>query len=82
MNNDNKCVFCDRDTSIGSGWFVNRIPADNTTESGEYLDGYSCSKCMEIWECDLCGDMIPLDEDVESESGERFHEHCKNGDCC
>ena len=37
----NKCVYCLKDTSFGSGRFVNRIPT--TTDE---LDGYSCYPCQ------------------------------------
>ena len=46
MSNGNECVDCQRDTSFGSGLYVNRIPAD---------DGYLCPECQEI-ECEACGD--------------------------
>ena len=46
----NGCVECRRDTSPGTGLWVNRIPADN----GQY-DGYLCPDCLAM-ECDICGD--------------------------
>ena len=60
----NNCVCCNKDTSFGSGRFVNRIPADAEYESldekghvifaeNEYRDGYLCESCQEI-ECDKC----------------------------
>ena len=39
----NKCVYCFRDTSFGSGLFVNRISA----LTDDY-DGYSCIECQYI----------------------------------
>lgn len=33
MDVGNKCVSCGRDTSFGTGLFVNRIPADAEYES-------------------------------------------------
>ena len=36
-----KCVYCFRDTSFGSGRYVDRIPA-----STDDLEGYSCSDCQ------------------------------------
>ena len=53
----NRCVDCGKDTSFGSGRFVNRIPADAEYESidnegniifaeGEYRDGYLCPNCQ------------------------------------
>ena len=70
----NRCVHCGKDTSFGSGRFVNRIPADADYEvldnkgkvifaDDEYRDGYSCAECMAI-ECDRCDELIPLDEDI------------------
>jgi len=41
------CIECKRDTSFGSGLFVNRIPAD---------DGYMCPDCQSV-ECDVCGEL-------------------------
>jgi len=53
-----KCVECLRPTSIGSGLFVNRIPADND----EYI-GWLCAECN--WhECDRCDEKIYCDEDI------------------
>ena len=53
----NRCVDCGKDTSFGSGRFVNRISADADYESiddqgntifaeGEYRDGYLCPDCQ------------------------------------
>ena len=64
MDIGNNCVCCNKDTSFGSGRFVNRIPADAEYESldekghvifaeDEYRDGYLCESCQEI-ECDKC----------------------------
>ena len=50
----NKCVHCKKDTSFGSGRFVNRYPAEIEEEQndGSYiiLDGYCCRICEEDWE--------------------------------
>ena len=48
----NKCIICFKDTSFGSGRFVNRIPADN-----EEYDGYQCPECQLI-NCDECNEEI------------------------
>ena len=48
---NHNCIECDRDTSYGSGLFINRIPADN----GE-RDGFLCVECWSI-ECDHCGEL-------------------------
>lgn len=51
------CVWCANDTSVGSGRFVNRIPAFTDIESSvfvksktlrdifDYVDGYGCEEC-------------------------------------
>ena len=41
----NKCIYCFKDTSAGSGRFVDRIPACDDEH-----DGYSCYECQH--ECD------------------------------
>jgi len=64
MDIGNNCVHCNKDTSFGSGRFVNRIPADADYQAeddkgniifteGEYRDGYACESCQEL-ECDKC----------------------------
>jgi len=53
LKTDN-CIECDKPTNFGSGRFVNRVPSD---------EGFVCAQCM-MRECDLCGQPIPLDEDV------------------
>ena len=60
MDIGNNCVHCNKDTSFGTGKFVNRIPADADYEAedtegniifadGEYRDGYACEEC---YSCD------------------------------
>ena len=67
MDIGNNCVHCNKDTSFGSGRFVNRIPADADYQAeddkgsiifaeGEYRDGYACESCQEI-KCDKCSKM-------------------------
>jgi len=73
MDIGNRCVDCGRDTSFGSGLFVNRIPADAEYESfyageqvfkeGQYREGYLCPDCSGL-DCDRCDKMIALDEDI------------------
>lgn len=46
------CVECGRDTSPGSGLFVNRIPADHDDGEGRRVVGYLCPECAT---CDDCG---------------------------
>ena len=48
----NQCVECDRDTSPGSGRFVNRVYAQTETKTG-----YICPDCQLI-ECDKCGEPV------------------------
>tara|TARA_R110001632_G_scaffold99473_1_gene206272 strand:+ start:992 stop:1225 length:234 start_codon:yes stop_codon:yes gene_type:complete len=43
-----RCIGCARDTSFGSGLFVNRIPADNDEKYG-----YLCPDCQSM-DCDHC----------------------------
>ena len=59
----NECVDCRRDTSLGSGLFVNRIPADRQDGvDDEHIIGYLCPECQEV-ECDIC-DKSTLDYDM------------------
>jgi len=77
MDIGNNCVYCNKDTSFGSGKFVNRIPADADCEmedsegniifqDGQYRDGYACTECMVI-ECDRCDEMVSLHEDITAQ---------------
>jgi hypothetical protein len=84
-------VECLRDTSFGTGLFVNRIPADRDVEDeqGNWLgqrDGWLCAECN-THECDRCGEPIPCDEDITaydvyqknvdfSDGAYRVHEEC------
>ena len=56
----NKCVHCKKDTSFGSGRFVNRHPAEIEEEQtdGSYiiLDGYCCPICEEQFEIEMEAD--------------------------
>ena len=45
------CTQCNKDTSFGSGRFVNRIPSETDTHSG-----YMCAECQQT-ECDRCGEL-------------------------
>ena len=62
----NLCTHCGKDTSFGSGLFVNRIPSgadgrlilaggDDVTIDVT-LEGYMCPECQ-MMECDKCGEM-------------------------
>ena len=44
----NLCTDCRRDTSFGSGLFVNRIPCMTEDEVG-----YLCPECQ-MFDCDRC----------------------------
>jgi hypothetical protein len=46
----NACIECGCDTAFGSGNFVNRVPADNGTDTG-----FLCVECQSI-PCDKCGE--------------------------
>tara|TARA_R110002049_G_scaffold282368_1_gene462194 strand:- start:229 stop:480 length:252 start_codon:yes stop_codon:yes gene_type:complete len=68
----NHCVSCYKDTSCGSGLFVNRIPA-----SAEKYEGYMCVKCQYYeCECDRCDKPIPIDADIWVDGYIRVHEEC------
>ena len=47
------CTHCHRDTSFGSGLFVNRIPSMTEDE-----DGYLCPECQ-MFDCDRCNKKFP-----------------------
>ena len=50
----NRCVECKMDTSMGSGRYVNRIPADRQDNANSpRIEGYLCADCQAI-ECDIC----------------------------
>lgn len=80
------CVECGEDTSFGSGRFVNRIPADRDLdedspfkhlikEGYSRVDGYLCADCTSE-ECDRCGELVALDEQITEsafEDGFRFN---------
>ncbi len=62
-----RCVCCGRDTSFGSGRFVNRVPADIEID-GEERDGYLCEPCQ---------------DDHQDEHADAFgDEHCENCPLC
>jgi len=83
------CVYCGKDTSWGSGRFVNRLAAGADIESAvwlepteregfDFIDGFACAECMEQ-ECARCGKGIALDEDYdvwEENWLERVHYEC------
>lgn len=41
------CVECKRDTSAGSGLFIDRIQADRYEDDGTYIDSYLCRECLD-----------------------------------
>ena len=62
------CIECERDTSFGSGYFVNRLPADRMVEDDDGNEtgqriGFLCTDCSQI-PCDRCGEGIYIDEDI------------------
>ena len=73
INIGDKCVDCLKDTSFGSGRFVNRIPADN----GEY-EGYQCADCQSI-ECDNCNTKT-LDYFISNKNSKVYCEDCYKGE--
>jgi hypothetical protein len=52
LNESNYCVDCDRDTSMGSGLWVNRMG---------WEDGWMCRDCY-VWPCDICGEEVAADD--------------------
>jgi hypothetical protein len=79
------CVYCGKDTSFGSGRFVNRVVASVMAEDSalaedaamfgaEVVEGYACAECFEM-PCDACGEPIALDEDYRADGG-IFHLAC------
>lgn len=57
------CIECGRDTSFGSGLFVNRIPADDGRSTG-----YLCPECQCIG-CKRCDAEVLEYSYSESEGG-------------
>lgn len=57
LNIGDRCTHCGRDTAIGSGLFVDRIPSYADSEQAsewlqgweivQYVDGYLCRECLE-----------------------------------
>ena len=73
----NLCVNCYKDTSVGSGRFVNRIPASRqlgATDNPSSLcaDGYLCQECQQE-SCDDCGNLII---DYVINDGDLFCQDC------
>ena len=67
-NINDLCTSCHKDTSVGSGRFVKRIP----TESDDEI-GYMCAQCQSI-ECDNCQELTL--EYIMTECGSVFCEEC------
>ena len=59
------CVYCGLSTAFGFGRFVNRLPIE---------EGYGCAECSGFV-CDSCGELIYLDEEITTETGD-YHETC------
>jgi hypothetical protein len=69
-----RCVFCGESTAVGSGRFVNRIPALTTADQAPWLptemqtadldvDGYACAECMSPGDEDVCRCGVCIDCD-------------------
>lgn len=63
INIGEMCTHCGRDTSAGSGLYVNRIPSsgDWTVLVGDEnfevnVDGYMCIDCQCV-PCEVCGEL-------------------------
>ena len=52
MTNTEICLECRKDTSVGSGKFVNRIPCGRDNE-----DGWLCEECQLV-DCHKCNALI------------------------
>ena len=82
INLGDRCTYCGRDTSFGSGLFVDRIPSGSDgrlalsggdDEEEEILfvtiEGYMCVECQAI-NCDRCGkptlDYEHVNDDTET----------------
>ena len=61
------CIYCDQSTSLGSGLFVDRIPADD----GE-RDGWMCAECQFPEVCFSCEEEEPME-------GEMLCKSCHHG---
>ena len=48
----NECTQCRKDTSFGSGRFVDRIPAGN-----DEFEGYLCTECR-LMTCEMCNEEV------------------------
>jgi len=63
---NNNCNECGKDTSFGTGLFVNRVVADN---------GYLCPICMQL-DCDRCSFPIEVDDDIRINGETIIHYNC------
>jgi len=55
-----KCTSCGRDTSFGSGLFVNRVPSGAYDEErGVEITGYMCIECQTADPEDYCNFYCP-----------------------
>lgn len=55
------CIDCGCSVAANSGHYVNRIPANNATQTG-----YLCSSCQLV-ECDRCGQLAFEPTTVETD---------------
>lgn len=55
MSNPNEiCVDCGDSVALGSGKYVNRIPASRGDDANHPKGAYLCADCQMV-ECDRCG---------------------------
>jgi hypothetical protein len=66
----NLCIECRKDTSFGSGRFVNRIPASDEEE-----DGYMCEACQTSDECFDCGKAPVFGDTRCEECGDKYEQY-------
>jgi len=82
-----RCTHCGDYVGWGSDKRINRIPSGHDweveTPSGKTfsipVDGWMCAECA-AYDCDVCNDPIPLDEDIYVEHPTLYcmhvHEEC------
>ena len=77
------CVDCLQSTALGTGRFVNRIPADRDVYDGDkYIgnrEGWLCADCNWL-ECDRCDEKIYCDEDCTPYDVYQDHEPAEFSD--
>ena len=55
--------------------FINRTYSWTEDEDGKPIEGWACADCMGDT-CPKCNKTVRLDEDVQDEYGNKYHEDC------